>query len=60
MAHDREHPHHVRDALAAAGDASAQLLATMFTDTHHEGWEDAVARYDATHPAHDRVQVEQA
>jgi hypothetical protein len=44
------HAHPVRDALTAAGDASAEFLATMFADTHHESWEDAVRRYDDTHP----------
>jgi len=50
---DHQH-HHVRDALSAAGDASAELLATMFADTYNEPWEDAVRRYDASHAATDR------
>jgi hypothetical protein len=45
--------HHFRDVLSAAGDASADLLATMFSDTHHEAWEDSVRRYEQTHPAGD-------
>ncbi len=57
MATDNSNSHHhahpVRDALAAAGEASAEVLATMFADHHHESWEDAVRRYDATHPARD-------
>ena len=41
--------HHVRGALAAAGDASAQVLASLFHDPHHEAWEDAVRRYEREH-----------
>ena len=55
---NREHPHPVRHALSAAGEASAELLATMFADSHHESWEDAVHRYDAAHPAGTRPQGE--
>jgi hypothetical protein len=44
----------VREGLSAAGDASAELLATMFADTYNEPWEDAVRRYDTTHTASSR------
>jgi len=41
--------HHVREAIAAAGDASAHVLASLFHDPHHESWEDAVRRYEREH-----------
>jgi hypothetical protein len=44
--------HHVLDTVAAALALPIEVVASIFTTTHHDSWEDAVARYDHDHPDH--------
>jgi hypothetical protein len=43
--------HHALDTVAAALTVPVEVVASIFTTTHHDSWEDAVARYDHDHPA---------
>ena len=46
-----EHQHHVLDAVTAACAVPIEALVSMLTTTHHDSWEEALARYDHDHPA---------